>query len=119
MAAVTLSQCAVAATSGHRSSEMVVGAKMGTFAGLRSVAFAPKLEKSLRDAVAAVPVSRSGGRAGVLGASMVAAPVVRGADVEFQTEIFNKEKITLAGRDEVSWILSLLEWAVGFQKLAF
>jgi ketol-acid reductoisomerase len=35
----------------------------------------------------------------------VAAPAVRGADVEFQTEVFKKEKITPAGRDEVSRIL--------------
>lgn len=104
MAAATLSHCAAAAaaaTSTHRSTEMA-GAKVASFAGLRSVAFAPKLERSLRDAVAAVPASRRGGRAGALVASMVAAPAVRGADVEFQTEIFNKEKITPAGRDEVS-----------------
>lgn len=100
MAAAILSHCAAAATaavsSTHRSTEMV-GTKVASFAGLRSVAFAPKLERSLRDAVKAVPASR---RAGALAASMVAAPAVRGADVEFQTEIFNKEKITLAGRDE-------------------
>lgn len=103
MAAAILSHCAAAATaavsSTHRSTEMV-GTKVASFAGLRSVAFAPKLERSLRDAVTAVPASR---RAGALAASMVAAPAVRGADVEFQTEIFNKEKITLAGRDEVNF----------------
>lgn len=120
MAAVTLSHCAgaaAAATVAHRSTEMggSVGAKMGSFAGLRSVAFAPKLGKSLREAVAA---SRRGGRAGALVASMVAAPAVRGADVEFQTEVFNKEKITPAGRDEVS---SITTSGVGFRilKLAF
>jgi ketol-acid reductoisomerase len=61
------------------------------------VAFAPKLEKSLKDAVAAVAGKRRGG---AMAASMVATPAVRGTDVEFSTEIFKKEKITPAGRDE-------------------
>jgi ketol-acid reductoisomerase len=104
MAAVTLSHCAAAASTAvaQRSSEMVgiAGAKVASFAGLRSVAFAPKLERSLREAVAAVPSSRRSGRGGAMVASMVASPAVRGADVEFQTEVFKKEKITPAGRDE-------------------
>ena len=74
----------------------VASAKMASFSGLRSLAFAPKLEKSLR---AAVPAGRR--RGGAMVASMVAAPAVRGADVEFLTETFKKEKITPAGRDEV------------------
>ncbi|KAG0557491.1 hypothetical protein KC19_11G134700 [Ceratodon purpureus] len=104
MAAVTLSHCAAAASTAvaQRSSEMVgsAGAKVASFAGLRSVAFMPKLERSLRDAVAAVPASRRSGRGGAMVASMVASPAVRGTDVEFQTEIFKKEKITPAGREE-------------------
>ncbi|KAG0601673.1 hypothetical protein M758_11G130800 [Ceratodon purpureus] len=104
MAAVTLSHCAAAASTAvaQRSSEMVgsAGAKVASFAGLRSVAFMPKLERSLRDAVAAVPASRRSGRGGAMAASMVASPAVRGTDVEFQTEIFKKEKITPAGREE-------------------
>ncbi|KAG0608193.1 hypothetical protein M758_8G086300 [Ceratodon purpureus] len=100
MAAVTLSHCAAASTAvSHRATEVVgsAGVKVASFAGLRSVAFGAKVERSLRDAVAAVPARRNGG---ALAASMVAAPAVRGADVEFQTEIFKKEKITPAGRDE-------------------
>ncbi|XP_024359537.1 ketol-acid reductoisomerase, chloroplastic [Physcomitrium patens] len=101
MAAVTLSHCATASAGvAHRSSETVVGsanAKMASFSGLRIVAFAPKLEKSLSAAVAAVP-SRM--RGGAIAASMVASPALRGADVEFQSEVFKKEKITPAGRDE-------------------
>lgn len=100
MAAVTLSHCAAPSSSvAHRSSEVLgsAGPKMTSFAGLRSVAFAPKLEKSLRNAVAAVPCWRRGGAMSI---NMVATPAVRGVDVEFQTEIFKKEKITPAGRDE-------------------
>ena len=108
MAALTLSHCAAAvSTAGaHRCSEMVGSArtKVASFAGLRSEAFAPKLEKSLRDAVAAVPSAKTG-CGGALAASMVVAPAVRGTDVEFQTEVFKKEKITPAGRDEVSRLL--------------
>jgi ketol-acid reductoisomerase len=70
---------------------------MASFSGLRTVAFAPKLEKSLSASVAAVP-SRM--RGGAIAASMVASPALRGADVEFQSEVFKKEKITPAGRDE-------------------
>jgi hypothetical protein len=87
MAAVTLSYCAAASTAAavaHRGSGETVGSvgvKVASFAGLRSVA-----------------------------ATMVAAPAVRGADVEFQTETFKKEKITLAGRDEVS---SVAFWVNG------
>jgi ketol-acid reductoisomerase len=79
----------------HCSTEVVASAKIATFSGLKSVTFAPKIEKSLR---AAVPAGRRNG--GAMVASMVASPAVRGADVEFQTEIFSKEKITPAGRDE-------------------
>jgi hypothetical protein len=115
MAAVTLSYCAAASTAAavaHRGSGETVGSvgvKVASFAGLRSVAFGAKVERSLRDAVAAVP-SRSSGRGGAVAATMVAAPAVRGADVEFQTETFKKEKITLAGRDEVS---SVAFWVNG------
>jgi ketol-acid reductoisomerase len=35
-----------------------------------------------------------------MAAQMVAAPATRGADVEFTTDVFTKEKITPAGRDE-------------------
>lgn len=38
-----------------------------------------------------------------MAAQMVAAPATRGADVEFSTDVFTKEKITPAGRDEVCW----------------
>lgn len=105
MAAVTLSRSVAAASTAAvvpRSSDMAgsaAAARMASFSGLRSVAFAPKLEKSLKDAVAAVAGKRRGG---AMAASMVATPAVRGTDVEFSTEIFKKEKITPAGRDEVS-----------------
>lgn len=92
----TMRMCHRSAPLAHCSTEVVASAKIASFSGLRSVAFAPKLEKSLR---AAVPAGRRNG--GAMVASMVASPAVRGADVEFQTEIFSKEKITLAGRDEV------------------
>lgn len=74
---------------------------MTSFSGLRTVAFVPKLKKSLCDAVAVA--GRRSGRAGAMVASMVAAPAVRGTDVEFHTETFTKEKITPAGRDEVGF----------------
>jgi ketol-acid reductoisomerase len=48
--------------------------------------------------VTAVPASRRGG---AMAAQMVAAPATRGADVEFNTDVFRKDKIILAGRDEV------------------
>jgi ketol-acid reductoisomerase len=103
MAAMTLSHCAASASTAavaqQRSSEaMMTGSTVASFSGLRSVAFAPKLERSLRDAVATVPAARRGG--GALAASMVASPTVRGANVEFHTEVFKKENITPAGRDE-------------------
>ena len=113
MAAVTLSHCAAAASTAaaQRSTEVVgsAGARMSSFAGLRSVGLAPKLERSLREAVAAVPASRRSARGGAMVASMVAAPAVRGTDVEFQTEVFKKEKITPGGREEVSGISRILD----------
>lgn len=38
---------------------------------------------------------------GAAGAQMVAATSKRGAEVEFETSVFKKEKINLAGREEV------------------
>eukprot|EP00897_Mesotaenium_endlicherianum_P009340 jgi/Mesen1/8434/ME000475S07695 len=40
------------------------------------------------------------GNGGAMAAHMVAAPAKRGAEVEFESSIFNKEKVTMAGRDE-------------------
>lgn len=37
---------------------------------------------------------------GALAATMVMAPTKRGAEVEYETKVFRKEKITLAGKDE-------------------
>lgn len=94
-------QCAVAAaavpcvSSSRRST-----AGLCSFGGLRPLPASTKMEKSLRDALKAVPASRRGG---AMAAQMVAAPATRGADVEFTTDVFTKEKITPAGRDEVCW----------------
>jgi len=60
--------------------------------------------KSLRGGASiaspAVPACR--GAAGNIRAVSVAAPVEqRGAEVEFETKVFKKEKVNLAGREEV------------------
>lgn len=94
-------QCAAAAavaTVPSASSSRRNTAGLCSFGGLRPLPSSTKLEKSLRDAVTAVPSSRRGG---AMAAQMVAAPATRGADVEFTTDVFTKEKITPAGRDEV------------------
>lgn len=47
------------------------------------------------------PVSQNGKkRGGPLSASMVLAPTKRGAEVEFETSIFNKEKVIMSGKEE-------------------
>lgn len=45
--------------------------------------------------------TRGRGRGGALGAHMVAAPLTKTASrIDFQTDVFKKEKVTLAGQDE-------------------
>ncbi|MCO5582961.1 hypothetical protein L7F22_036864 [Adiantum nelumboides] len=43
---------------------------------------------------------QKGTAAGPMTTMMVAAPVKRGVDVQFDTKVFKKEKVTLSGRDE-------------------
>ena len=106
MSALTLARSAAAlapralAVVSSESSSSSAGCssrpQLRPFEGLRGQV---TLERSLRDAVAAVTVPRRG-RGGALVASMVAAPVTRGTDVEFHTKVFKKEKITPPGREE-------------------
>lgn len=51
----------------------------------------------------------SGG--GALGARMVSVPAMKPpASLDFQTNIFKKDKVNLAGHDEVCSLLSLIVW---------
>jgi hypothetical protein len=60
--------------------------------------------------------SRKNGGSAALAVQAVAAPAIRrGAEVEFDTEVFKKEKITLAGGDEV-W-LHLKRAGIGLKGL--
>lgn len=80
--------------------------RLRSFEGLKESQKGVFVEKkktiSLKDAVAAVPLKRAGG-GGALCAHMVAVPATatRGADIEFSSDVFKKEKVSLAGRDEV------------------
>lgn len=49
-----------------------------------------------------VAAAKRGGHGGALCArAVVSSPATRGVDVQFETQVFKKERITLAGRDEV------------------
>jgi len=115
MAGVTLSRtaalvpCASQQQHGaHRSdaSENCNKLRLRAFEGLqesqKGVFVEKKKTMSLNNAVAAVPLKRAGG-GGALCAHMVAVPATatRGADIEFSSDVFKKEKVGLAGRDEV------------------
>ncbi|BBM98371.1 ketol-acid reductoisomerase [Marchantia polymorpha subsp. ruderalis] len=54
-------------------------------------------EKCLR---AAVPAARNGRKGGAMCTQAVAMPATRGTEVVFESKVFKKEKITLAGGDE-------------------
>ncbi|KAJ7541318.1 hypothetical protein O6H91_10G054300 [Diphasiastrum complanatum] len=118
MAAFTLSYAAAAAPSFQITSQRVTSdlttspfscARSSSskglcrFEGLRAhsaVAACRDLGGSVVRDVAGVPISSSGRHGGPLCVRMVAAPVKRGVDVEFDTKVFKKEKITLDRQDE-------------------
>ncbi|KAL2653852.1 hypothetical protein R1flu_021980 [Riccia fluitans] len=73
--------------------------QMRSFEGLhRHQLHATKTAEKCRRA--AVPITRSGRRGGALCTQAVAMPATRGTEVQFESKVFKKEKITLAGGDE-------------------
>ncbi|MCO5590520.1 hypothetical protein L7F22_044490 [Adiantum nelumboides] len=56
--------------------------------------------KAVAEIAALSPKIQKGASAGPMTTMMVAAPVKRGVDVQFDTKVFKKEKVTLSGRDE-------------------
>lgn len=82
-----------------------------SFVGLHSHHFASVATKAQKCAA-----SRKNGAGAPLSVQAVAAPAIRrGAEVEFETEVFKKEKISLAGGDEVCVLL----WPPSFDCKGF
>jgi ketol-acid reductoisomerase len=119
MAAMALSRSAALAPCASPASRQQQGVqrsdasecqklRLRSFEGLKSQGVFLDKTRSLKDTVLATVSRRRGGGGGALCAHMVAVPATstRGADIEFNTDVFKKEKVTLAGRDEVgrAWL---------------
>ncbi|KAH9556190.1 hypothetical protein CY35_07G013100 [Sphagnum magellanicum] len=113
MAAMALSRSAALAPCASPASRQQQGVqrsdasecqklRLRSFEGLKSQGVFLDKTRSLKDTVLSAVSRRRGGGGGALCAHMVAVPATstRGADIEFNTDVFKKEKITLAGRDE-------------------
>ena len=74
-----------------RSLEGRLGGKLFSVGSAQSANFQ-------RISLSAVPSSRGNG---AMTCSMVVAPAKRGAEVEFETSLFKKEKVNFAGHEEV------------------